>query len=213
MTNAHFHNGAETFLSCRGAELRFVGFHPWVAEEVDSESAAREVREAAMADSGAGVGEIGLDRLKVKSVTPAQRTLFDAQLRVAADLHRPVVLHGARCWGEVLKAARRFAGEIPSFLFHGFSRSGGLMPDIEAMNGFVSVGKAVLNDHAVNYRELVKGIPRERLLVETDDDAASAPERDALLSAIFEKVAELTGVTEEEIDANAARFINSLKTP
>jgi len=210
MTNAHFHKGAETFLSYRGVELRFVGFHPWVAGEVDCESAAREVREAAEADPCTGIGEVGLDRLKVKSVTPAQRVLFDAQLRVAADLRRPVVLHGARCWGEVLKAVRPFAGRIPAFLFHGFSRSGGLMPDIEAVNGFVSVGKAVLNDHAVNYRELVKGIPHGRLLIETDDDAASGSERDDLLASIFMKVAELTGVTEAEMDANAFRFIQSL---
>ena len=94
-------------------------------------------------------------------------------------------------------------------MFHGFSRSGGLIPEIVELNGFVSVGKAVLNDHAVNYRKLVAQIPRDRLLVETDDDAE--PEvRDSLLAAIWAKTAELTGVTEAELDANAEAFLQTV---
>lgn len=213
MTNAHFHKGLETFLSFRGVERRFVGFHPWKAAEIDVANAVREVRESAAGGSVAGIGEIGLDRLKVKSVTPMQRALFEAQLQIAADLHLPVVLHGAKCWGEVLKCVKPFSKDIPSFLFHGFSRSGGLIPEIVAVNGFISVGRAVLNDHAVNYRNLVREIPRDRLLVETDDDVPAAAERDATLSEIFKKTAEISGVTESEMDANAARFMNPFALP
>ena len=79
-----------------------------------------------------------------------------------------------------------------------------------AMNGFVSVGKAVLNDHAVNYRKLVSGLPPERLLVETDDDSADGAERNALLAQIFAKVSTLTGVTESQLDENARRFVASI---
>ena len=98
---------------------------------------------------------------------------------------------------------------IPSFLFYGFSRSDGLIPDIVALNGYISVGPAVLNDHAVNYRELVKKIPADRLLVETDrtpENAATCPS----VAAVAAKVAELRGVAlpefEKLTDANAARF-------
>jgi Tat protein secretion system quality control protein TatD with DNase activity len=70
----------------------------------------------------------------------------------------------------------------------------------------------VLNDHAVNYRKLVAQIPRDRLLVETDDDAEPAA-RDALLAAIWAKTVELTGITEAELDANAESFLQTLDTP
>ena len=168
--------------------------------------ALTSLRKALEEDALSGVGEIGLDRLKVKSVTAAQRELFQAQLKIAADAHRPVVLHGAKCWGEVVKAVRPFACAIPAFLFHGFSRSDGLLPDIVAMNGFVSVGKAVLNDHAVNYRDLVRRLPLDRVLIETDSDSSDNA-RVELLSAIFAKTAELTGLTESRLDANAALFM------
>ena len=167
---------------------------------------ASALRGALGEDPGAGVGEIGLDRLRTKAVTPAQREVFAVQLAVAAEMHRPVVLHGAKCWGEVVKMVKPFAKTIPAFLFHGFSRSEGLMPEIVALNGFVSVGPAVLNDHAVNYRALVKRLPLDRLLVETDDDVADEQARADLLAAVFAKTAELTGLTEAQLDATAAVF-------
>ena len=209
MTNAHYHRDGGTFLSHRGEERRFIGVHPWAAETEQAECVASRIRDAAIADATAGIGEIGLDRLRTRIATPAQHALFETQLRIAAELHRPVVLHGAKCWGEVVKAAKPFAKDIPAFLFHGFSRSAGLVPEIVAMNGFLSVGKAILNDHALNYRKLVAGLPLHRLLIETDDDATSDSERDALLAAIFAKTAELTGLTAESLDSNAAEFINS----
>ncbi len=210
MTNAHYHRGVATCLSLCGKECRFYGVHPWSADGVDLEAAVGDVRRQVESDPAAGVGEIGLDRLKTKCVSPAQRELFLAQLRVAADARRPVVLHGAKCWGEVVKCVKPFVPRIPALLFHGFSRSDGLLPEIFAMNGFVSVGKAVLNDHAVNYRKLVRGLPPERLLVETDDDVADDAQRDALLAQIFAKVSELTGVTGPQLDENARRFVASV---
>ena len=98
---------------------------------------------------------------------------------------------------------------IPSFLFHGFSRSDGLIPDIVALNGYISVGPAVLNDHAVNYRELVKKIPADRLLVETDRTEANVAECPSVWE-VAAKLAELRGLSLGELealtDANAERF-------
>lgn len=186
----------------------FFGTHPWNADSFDEPV----LRARLAADSSAGVGEIGLDRLRERDIPQRMRDVFAAQLEIAAELQRPVVLHGAKCWGEVVKACLPFAGRIPAFLFHGFSRSDGLLPDIVKLNGYVSVGAAVLNDHAVNYRELVKKMPSGRLLVETDrtpENAASSPS----VAEIAAKVAELRGVgasaLERILDDNADRFANS----
>ena len=171
------------------------------------------LQEKLAADPHAGVGEIGLDRLKEKTSSPAQRAAFAFQLEVAAEFRRPVVLHGAKCWGEVVAACRPYAGRIPAFLFHGFSRSGGLLPEIAALNGFVGVGAALLNDHAVNYRELVREVPSERVLVETDADYGRAAARPSP-GEILCKLAELRGMEpdalEAVVDANAVRFVEVL---
>lgn len=238
MTDAHCH------VSCGDPLVRellvgrdFFGVHPWETMgklkvgswklKVDE-----ELRTLLIANPKAGVGEIGLDRLKCRDIPPLMREVFEAQLALAFELGRPVVLHGAKCWGQVVKAIVNYElrimkyepgdGKKPSFLFHGFSRSDGLIPDIVKLGGFISVGPAVLNDHAVNYRELVKKIPLDRLLVETDrtEDTGetgispASPAR-TLIGDVLAKTAELRGISAAELeritDENSERFYPHLR--
>jgi len=213
MTDAHFHrHGMETFLAQGETVYRFAGVHPWQADAgVSVESLAAHLA----ADRHLGVGETGLDRLRARLVSEAQRAAFAHQLDLAADFARPVVLHGAKCWGEVVKACQPFAGRIPAFLFHGFSRSEGLVPDIVRLNGFISLGPALLNDHAVNYRAMARRLPAECLLVETDLDEGDDPAaRWAVVDTVLEKLASLRGeerpALEARIAENAARLVEAL---
>ena len=236
MTDAHCH------VSCGDPSVRellvgrdFFGVHPWEAlEEFKAESLKlkvdEELRALLIANPKAGVGEIGLDRLKCRDIPPLMREVFEAQLALAFELRRPVVLHGAKCWGQVVRTCekaleerhlRRPAGgsrlsgdaasELPlRFLFHGFSRSDGLIPDIVRLGGFISVGPAVLNDHAVNYRELVKKIPMDRLLVETDRTDGTG----VSIYDVLAKTAELCGTSAAELeritDANVDAFMGKM---
>ena len=249
MTDAHCHvTGGDAAVRELLVGRDFVGVHPWEClaqpTAVDGSRLLPGLRERLVADPRLGVGEIGLDRLKDRTISPQMRELFEAQLRLALEFGRPVVLHGAKCWGQVVETVRRLRSEvcgairqseqsdnpsirqseqseqsnnrtILSFLFHGFSRSDGLIPDIVSLNGYISVGPAVMNDHAVNYRELVKKIPLDRLLVETDrtpENAATCPS----VREVAAKVAELRGLSSEElertVDANADRFLRPAET-
>lgn len=215
MIDAHYHrNGYPAFLRTPdGGETPFYGIHPWqAADSFDLEA----IRTQLIANPSSGVGEIGLDRLKTKSIPDGQRAIFAQQLALAAELRRPVVLHGAKCWGEVVAACRPYKGSIPAFLFHGFSRSAGLLPEIFALGGYVSIGPALLNDHAVNYRVLAKELPLERTLVETDMDY-SLPENDPdeTLRQIVSTLAVLRGESDQSALAarladNARAFLQSL---
>ena len=229
MTDAHCHlvRGETRHLLCEPfvgeasrlaaeRDVVFYGTHPWYLDGFDADA----LRARLAANPQAGVGEIGLDRLKERNISPRMREIFEAQLRLAAEFRRPVVLHGAKCWGDVVKTIENGkwrmeneGGRIPAFLFHGFSRSGGLLPDIVKLNGYISVGPAVLNDHAVNYRRLVCEIPLERLLVESDATA----ENDAEVPSVREiaaKLAELRGLTaealEKVLERNAEAFLGVL---
>lgn len=221
MTDAHCHlvrGETRHFVCGDGAigpvDVRFCGLHPWeflAARELPDFGA---IERRLADDSHLGVGEIGLDRLKVRDIPQTMRDAFEAQLALAAKWRRPVVLHGAKCWGQVVKACVPYAGKIPSFLFHGFSRSDGLLPDIVKMDGFISIGPAILNDHAVNYRKLAAKIPADHLLVESDATLENDGETPHV-NEIFAKLAEIRGVTAEDIaqriEANADRFVESLK--
>ncbi len=224
MTDAHTHLArtatrhfiCEPIQGAVGAnDILFFGTHPW---DYATWQGVDALRARLLEQPTAGVGEIGLDRLKEKTIPQEIRAVFDAQLQLAAEFHRPVVLHGAKCWGEVVKACQPYKGQIPAFLFHGFSRSGGLIPDIQALNGFISVGPAVLNDHAVNYRRLVCEIPLEMLLVESDATAETATQIPPI-EAIAMKVAVLRGLPfpafVQQVEQNATAFakynVNNLR--
>lgn len=216
MTDAHCH------VSCGDPTVRefligrdFVGIHPWETLTTDLDllhSTLNTYRLSLEAERRLGLGEIGLDRLKERTISSEMREVFETQLELALALNRPVVLHGAKCWGEVVKTVLKYKCKVLSdgcrFLFHGFSRSDGLIPEIVKLGGFISVGPAILNDHAVNYRAMVKKIPLENLLVETDRTESSEPVQ---VSDVLSKLAEVRGLDALELerltDANAARFI------
>ena len=212
MLDAHFHRRQyETFLGEDGKEVRFVGLHPWEADEPDAAARLAALPNALAADPLLGVGEIGLDRLRSRTISDGQRQTLAQQLELAAAFRRPVVLHGAKCWGEVVKACLPYRERIPAFLFHGFSRSTGLLPDIVSLNGFISVGPALLNDHAVNYREMAALLPPDRLLVETDlADDDPAADRLGVLAKVYSALAALRGHSllelQSQLAANAARL-------
>ncbi len=243
MTDAHCH------VSCGDSSVRellvgrdFFGVHPWDAVDGTSgTTGTSETSRASVPDipvvpdvsflaslranlldhPNAGVGEIGLDRLKSRDISPRMREVFEAQLALALELGRPVVLHGAKCWGQVVTTVCRHLSHspthplppspTPSFLFHGFSRSDGLIPEIVKLNGFISVGPAILNDHAVNYRELVKKIPLDRLLVETDRTSSSDSPS---ISDVLAKTADILNLSAAELeritDENADRFLGAV---
>ena len=246
MTDAHCH------VSCGDSSVRelligrdFFGVHPW--ETLDETTGTTgttgtggttETRRVLVSDAqflpalraqlldhpNAGVGEIGLDRLKSRDISPRMREIFEAQLALALELRRPVVLHGAKCWGQVVTAVCRHLSHsptppllhspTPSFLFHGFSRSDGLIPEIVKLNGFISVGPAILNDHAVNYRELVKKIPLDRLLVETDAVVGARVPTRPHIRDVLAKTADILNLSAAELeritDENADRFLGTV---
>ena len=211
MTDVHCHvRGGNAAVRELVIGEHFLGVHPWDAERSEEVRVmSEELRRRLLADPKLGVGEVGLDRLKDKNISPRMREVFESQLRLGIELGRPIVLHGAKCWGQVVNTILQLQLHTSTLLFHGFSRSDGLIPEIAKLGGFISVGPSVLNDHAVNYRELVKKIPDECLVLETDRTEANAADCPAV-SAICVKVAELRGRSAEEIesltDANALRF-------
>ena len=211
MTDVHCHvRGGNVAVRELVIGEHFLGVHPWDAERSEEVRVmSEELRRRLLADPKLGVGEVGLDRLKDKNISPRMREVFESQLRLGIELGRPIVLHGAKCWGQVVNTIFQLQLHTSTLLFHGFSRSDGLIPEIAKLGGFISVGPSVLNDHAVNYRELVKKIPDECLVLETDRTEANAADCPAV-STICAKVAELRGRSAEEIesltDANALRF-------
>lgn len=143
------------------------GVHPWFVADLPPEWLGM-LEQYLAAHPAAPVGEIGLDGLRPQIPRDRQRQVLDAQLELAARLGRPVVLHGARAWGELLAALKPFASRLPGFVVHGFSSSADLLREVVALGGAVSFAGSVCQPQAARVRAAAAAAPADRLLVETD---------------------------------------------
>ena len=160
-----------TIETCRGAlELAerepgvfaILGIHPHEAgREGDRVGELRALLEH---EHAVGVGETGLDYYRDRAPRELQRTLFEAQLDLAAELGKPAVIHTRAADVDTLAALRHFDGTV---VLHCFSSSA-LLSDAVERGWYVSFAGNVTYPKATDLRLAAREVPRERLLAETD---------------------------------------------
>jgi TatD DNase family protein len=153
-------------------EVRFsIGVHPHQAHQFagDPDRAAAVVREQFAATPAArAVGEIGLDYHYDFSARDVQRAVFRAQVRLARDLQRPVVIHTREADEDTLAILRDEGGGEVRGVLHCFSGDDALADAGLALGLFVSLAGIVTFPKAGPLRQTARRVPLDRLLAETD---------------------------------------------
>jgi TatD DNase family protein len=140
-----------------------LGIHPHQAAEPDADSLA-ELRVLLDHPKAVAVGETGLDFYRDYAPHDLQRVLFDAQLGLAEELGKTVVVHTRAADGETAAALERFTGTV---VLHCFS-SPELLPVALERGYFVSFAGNVTYPKAAGLRDAAARVPADRLLAETD---------------------------------------------
>jgi TatD DNase family protein len=143
------------------------GVHPWYAGDLPADWLER-LEELLVRHPAAPLGEIGLDGLRDHPPRAEQRRILTRQLELAARLQRPVVLHGARAWGELLELLRPAAPRLPGLVAHAFGGSADIQRELLSLGGFLSFAGTVCNPAARKVRAAARATPADRLLIETD---------------------------------------------
>jgi TatD DNase family protein len=140
-----------------------LGIHP---HEAGGEEAGRVDELRALLDhpKAVAVGETGLDYFRDYAPHDAQQRLFGAQLALARDAHKPVVIHTRAADEDTL--ARLVAHDGPVVL-HCFSSPPLLEPALEH-GWYVSFAGNVTYKNAYELRAAARRVPADRLLSETD---------------------------------------------
>ena len=110
------------------------------------------------------VGETGLDWYRDYAPRHAQRRLFDAELALASELGKPVVIHTRAADDDTLAGLAGFAGVV---VLHCFS-SPRMLPIALARGWYVSFAGNATFPKAVDLRLAATQVPAERILAETD---------------------------------------------
>ncbi|HFC97884.1 MAG TPA: TatD family deoxyribonuclease [Thermosulfurimonas dismutans] len=176
-----------------------VGVHPHEVKKL-TEGDYKELE--SLAGQAVALGEIGLDWVKEYSPRKEQMEHFERQLDLARRLGLPVILHVREAYAEALEILRKYAPH--PMVFHCFA--GGLKEAREVLDlgGFLSVTGIVTFPKAENIREVVRYVPLESLMLETDCPFLSpVPFRGkrnepAYVRYICARVAEIKGVPVEE---------------
>lgn len=200
-----------------------VGFHPTDLEKF-SEPAFEEVQALARSPKVVAVGEIGLDYYWVKDEEKRsfQREVLKRQLAFAASVKKPVIIHlreeqdawfGQASvdlleilsdWHRILSTKKHPLAENPGVLH---SYNGNLETAQKALdlNFHIGVTGPVTYKNAEEKRQIIRQLPLERILIETDAPFLTpVPQRGkrnepAFVAYIADKIAEIHMTTREQV--------------
>lgn len=183
---------------------RAVGVHPWwidhgeflLQSRFDDAIAAMLVREDCVA-----IGECGLDKLRGPDLS-RQLEVLDWHQAAAQRAQLPLVLHCVRAHQELLGALKQ-RPPCSGAVLHGFYGSVELARQYIEAGLYLGIGCTLLRPSAGKLREVVKQVPMDKLLLETDAPAmpATPGERNepSQLLAVAQCVAELKMLPFDEV--------------
>lgn len=180
-----------------------VGIHPHDAKTLD-ESLLKELKKWAKEPKVVAVGEIGLDYHYLHSPKGVQIEAFKQQVALARGLGLPVIIHSREAKNDTLRVLREEAAETPGVL-HCFSGDIDMAKKAMELGFCISIAGPVTFKNAVELREVVKFIPDEFLLIETDAPYLSpVPLRGkrnepAFLKHTAEVVADIRGISTSDL--------------
>ena len=190
-----------------------VGIHPHNAASEPMVTAEHLIRMAAD-DKVVGFGETGLDYYYDKSPRDLQKRQFLAHIEAARQARLPLVIHTRDADGDMAEILRRESGKGAfSGLLHCFSSSRVLAETALELGLYLSISGIVTFNKADELRDIVRDVPLDRLLVETDAPyLAPVPRRGKRNEPSFtrhtaEKIAEIKGLTLDQVaETTTANF-------
>ena len=186
-----------------------LGVHPHEAATFDLDG-LEELRTLLAHPRVVAVGETGLDYFRDYAPADAQQRLFDAQLQLAQETGKPVVIHTRAADDDTCERLLRHDGPV---ILHCFSSEPLLEPALER-GWYISFAGNVTYKNAYDLRAAARRVPDDRLLAETDSPYL-APQavrgrrnEPAYIAHTYTALAEARGVDLtsliEQVDANAS---------
>ncbi len=142
-----------------------VGIHPHEADNFDK-GAELELSSLSRQDKVVAIGETGLDYFRNYSRQENQKILFLSLIKLAKELNLPLVIHSRQAQADTLKILKE-AMPVKA-LVHCFSGDKGFLDECLTLGFFISFTCNITYKKAENLRNLIRDVPLDRLLLETD---------------------------------------------
>lgn len=181
-----------------------VGVHPHDVKELMEED-IEKLYGMANHEKVVAYGEIGLDYHYDYSPRELQKEWFIEQIELAKELELPIIVHSREASKDTFDILKDYKANLFGGVIHCFSGSAELAKEYVKDDYYIGIGGVITFANAKKTIEVVKEIPLDHLLIETDCPyLAPVPNRgqrndSSNLKYIAEKIAELKGVSLEEV--------------
>ncbi|NPV05857.1 MAG: TatD family hydrolase [Syntrophaceae bacterium] len=143
-----------------------IGIHPHEVKDIDAETYDLLKRMASQ-EKVVAYGEIGLDFFRNLSPRETQIRRFGEQLELASELNLPVVIHDREAHRETLDQLKSWKGARRGII-HCFSGDYAMAKQCIGMGFYISIPGTVTFEKNETLRSIVRDLPLDSLLVETD---------------------------------------------
>lgn len=181
-----------------------VGVHPHNVEQADHNT-LNIIRDYAKSSKAVAIGEIGLDYYYDNSPRELQRQWFIKQIHMAIQLNLPIIVHNRDAHMDTLKIVKQEEAKKIGGVFHCYSGSVEMAREVLDNNFYISVGGVVTFKNASRISEVVRFVPEDMLLIETDcpyltpEPFRGKRNESSYIRFIAEKIAEIKGTSFEYI--------------
>ncbi|WP_068614684.1 TatD family hydrolase [Paenibacillus tuaregi] len=183
------------------------GIHPHDAKNFNRETIVK-LKELAGLPQVVAIGECGLDYNRDFSPRDVQRTWFTEQIRLAAKLDMPLFLHERDAFPDFTAILKEYA--VPKAVVHCFTGSQSELEAYLEMGFYIGITGWICDERRGKHlRELVRMIPLDRLMIETDapfltprdlkDKPSDGRNEPSFLPHILQTVARCLGRPAEEM--------------
>ncbi len=182
--------GSQNWVNVQMYPYFALGIHPWMVENHQQKD-LEHLEYLIKCNNPVAIGECGLDY--AKDIDKKQQLhFFISQLELAQKYDLPVIIHAVKSTEDViflLKKYPKIKGEI-----HGFSGSEQQANTLVKMGFYLGFGLPITNQKSNRLQTIVKNLPIESLLIETDDHPNPND-----LSIVAQTIAELKQISVEKI--------------
>jgi TatD DNase family protein len=144
------------------------GMHPHHASHLTDDQLS-ELAALASEPGVVAVGECGLDYFRNFSPHQDQRSAFERQLALAVRIGKPVFLHERDAHKDFVAALREFRGQLAGGVAHCFTGDAAQAEAYLDLGLHIGITGWICDERrGLHLREVVRQVPLNRLLIETD---------------------------------------------
>lgn len=182
-----------------------IGIHPHNVEDID-ENFISKLNSYACEPKVVAIGEIGLDYHYDFSPRELQKKWFARQIRLARELRLPIVVHSREASEDTLRIFKEESAMEVGGVLHCYTGSLEMAKNFLELDLYIGIGGAVTFKNAKRLLDVVRYIPQNRLLIETDCPYMTPePHRgkrndSRYVRLVAERIAELRGESYHEVE-------------